>query len=215
MNLKLKHYALLLAITGIAVLYFISLLSQPVLIDLSELPDYEDKQVIVEGTVTEYHVTTYGSQLITIKDKNNSATIFIEAEMDVEYGDRIRATGKVQKYNDGWEIIVSNKKFIETIQKWQNISIPLWQLAQKPSNYQGLNVNVTGVVDSLYDNYLYLTDLDGAYSLIVFYNPYMYSSLYPGQTVIVEGKFDFDQETFRYALTLSEQNHKISQVSGG
>ena len=215
MNLKLKHYSLLLAITGIAVLYFISLLSQPVLIELSELPDYEDKQVIVEGTVTEYHVTTYGSQLTTIKDKNNSATIFIETEIDVEYGDRIRATGKVQKYNDGWEIIVSNKKFIETIQKWQNISIPLWQLAQKPSNYQGLNVNVTGVVDSLYDNYLYLTDLDGAYSLIVFYNPYMYSSLYPGQTVIVEGKFDFDQETFRYALTLSEQNHKISQTSGG
>jgi len=215
MNLKLKHYSLMLSIAGIASLYFISLLSQPVLIELSELPDYEDKQVIVEGTVTEYHVTTYGSQLITIKDKNNSAIIFIETEIDVEYGDRIRATGKVQKYNDGWEIIVSNKKFIETIQKWQNISIPLWQLAQKPSNYQGLNVNVTGVVDSLYDNYLYLTDLDGTYSLIVFYNPYMYNSLYPGQTVIVEGKFDFDQETFRYALTLSEQNHKISQTSGG
>ncbi len=215
MNLKLKHYSLLLAITGIVVLYFISLLSQPVLIELSELPDYEDKQVIVEGTVTEYHVTTYGSQLITIKDKNKSATIFIETEIDVEYGDRIRATGKVQKYNDGWEIIVSNKKFIENIHKWQNISIPLWQLAQKPSNYQGLNVNVTGVVDSLYDNYLYLTDLDGTYSLIVFYNPYMYNSLYPGQTVIVEGKFDFNQETFRYALTLSEQNHKISQTSGG
>ena len=215
MNLKLKHYSLILSIAGIAILYFISLLSQPVLIELFELPDYEDKQVIVEGAVTEYHVTTYGSQLITIKDKNNSAIIFIETEIDVEYGDRIRATGKVQKYNDGWEIIVSNKKFIETIQKWQNISIPLWQLAQKPSNYQGLNVNVAGVVDSLYDNYLYLTDLDGTYSLIVFYNPYMYNSLYPGQTVIVEGKFDFNQETFRYALTLSEQNHKISQTSGG
>lgn len=215
MNLKLKHYSLLLAVTGITVLYCISLLYQPVLIELSELPDYENKQVIVEGTVTEYHVTKYASQLITIKDKNKSATIFIETEINVEYGDQIRATGKVQKYNGGWEIIVSNKEFIETTQKWQNLSIPLWQLAQKPSNYQGLNVNVTGVVDSLYDNYLYLTDLDGTYSLIVFYNPYLYNSLYSGQTVIVEGKFDFDQETFRYTLTLSEQNHKISQASGG
>jgi len=42
MNLKLKHYSLMLSITGIAILYFISLLSQPVLIELSELPDYEE-----------------------------------------------------------------------------------------------------------------------------------------------------------------------------
>lgn len=83
------------------------------MIELHEIPEYEGKQVIVEGIVTEHRITTYGGQIIEIKNldsENISKTIvFVEGETSVEYGDRIQATGTVQKYKDEWEIVVNNE----------------------------------------------------------------------------------------------------------
>ena len=89
------------------------------MIDLNETPNYDGKQVTVEGTVTEHRTTTYGGQIIEIKDLESSykITIFVEEETPVEYGDKIQVTGKVQKYKGEWEIVVDNVRFVKILQK--------------------------------------------------------------------------------------------------
>jgi len=213
--MKLKYFSLMFSIAGIILLYFLSTLTQPVLIELHEIPEYEGKQVIVEGIVTEHHVTSYGSQIITIANDNATTTVFAEGKTDVEYGDKIQVTGKVQKYKGDWEIVVSNVRFVNIIQKWQNITFPLWQLAENPTKYVGLNVNVTGRIDTIYDTYFYLVDSEEEQSIVVFYNPSEYNnSFYPGQKVHVAAKFTFDEEDFRYKLEVSEEIHNISPSTG-
>lgn len=213
--MQLKYFSLIFSIAGIILLYFLSTLTQPVLIEIHEIPEYEGKQVIVEGTVMEHHVTSYGSQIITIANDNATTTVFVEGKTDVEHGDKIQVTGKVQKYKGDWEIVVSNVRFVDIIQKWQNITFPLWQLAENPTKYVGLNVNVTGRIDTVYDAYFYLVDPEEKHSIIVFYNPSEYNtSFYPGQKVHVAARFAFDEEDFRYKLEASEEIHNISPSTG-
>ena len=88
--MEFKYFVLLLAIIGMAFLYFLSTLSQPIVIELHEIPEYEDKQVIVEGTVIKHSVTSYGGQIIEIDNinnfKNSSKTlVFVEKETSVEF----------------------------------------------------------------------------------------------------------------------------------
>jgi len=206
----LKYFSLLFAIVGISLLYVLSTLSQPIIIEIHEIPDYEGKQVIVEGKVIEYHTTTYGSQIITIKEDNATILIFVEGIVELEYGDKIQVTGTVQKYKDDWEIVINDERFILLLEKWQNVSFPLWQLAENPTKYDGLNVNVTGYVDVIYDSYFYLVDETEEHSLIVFCNPSGYDVSYPGQKVNVAAQFAFDEEKFQYKLTLCEEIHHIS-----
>jgi len=208
--MQLKYFSLLFSIAGISLLYVLSILSQPTIIELRELPDYEGKQVIAEGNVTEYYATTYGGQIITIKDDDVTATVFVEGTIDIEYGDKIQATGTSQKYKEGWEIVVNNERFVTVLEKWQNISFPLWQLAGNPTKYDGLNVNVTGYVDVIYESYFYLVDETEEHSLIVFCKPSKYNVSYPGQKVNVAAQFAFDEEKFQYKLTLCEEIHSIS-----
>lgn len=208
--MQLKYFSLIFSIAGIALLYFLSTLSQPVMIELYEIPEYEGKQVIVEGIVTEHHTTSYGSQIITIESDNATVIVFAEVETSVEYGDIIQATGKVQKYKGDWEIVVSNERFVKIVQKWSNITFPLWQLAENPAKYDGLNVNVTGLVDMVYDTYFYLIDSEEEHSVIVFYNPSEQVIVYPGQKVNVAARFSFDVEDLRYKLIISEDIHGIS-----
>jgi len=212
--MSIKYFSLLFSVIGIACLYFLSTLSQPALIELNDLPKYEDKNVIVEGIVTEYRSTNYGSQIITIESENTSSTVFLEGESDIEYGDKIQVTGKVQKYNNDWEVVVDNVAFLRVIQKWQNISMPLWQLAISPTKYEGLNVNVTGYVDTIFDGYFYLSDSEGSYSIIVFYNPSKYK-VQSGQEVNVAAKFSFDKEKFRYNLDATDEMYGIHKATGG
>ena len=212
--MNLKYYSILFAVIGISALYAMTFFSKPVVIELSKLPQYEGKQITTQGIVKNYYTTKYGNQMITIEDNNASATVFSEEEIIVEYGDKIRVTGEVQKYNDCWEIIVNDKRSITIIQKWENISMPLWQIVQNPEKYEGLNVNVSGYVDSLYDDYFYLIDEKGDYSILVFYNSYEPETAYPGQKVSVAGLFKFEKENFRYVLSICDKTHKISPTVG-
>lgn len=212
--MKLKHLSVLFSIAGILFLYFISTLTQPILISLAEIPEYEDKQVIVEGTVTDYQDTTYGSQIITIVGGNASVCVFVEGSIEVEYGDTIQATGKVQKYNDEWEIVVNNERFVKIVQKWQNLSIPILQLAKNPTKYIGLNINVTGYVDMIYDSYFYLIDADEIHSLFVSCNPSIYDAVVPGEQVSVAGQFTYKKEELRYTLIICKEIHGIFPSTG-
>jgi hypothetical protein len=213
--MKLKHFALTFSLTGILLLYFLSSLIQPTAIELHEIQKYEGKQVVVEGIVTDQRLTNYGSQIITIQDDNSTASAFIEGLVDVHYGDKIQVTGKVEKYKDDWEVIVNNILYVKILQKWQNISIPLRQIAESPLKYEGLNINLTGIIDMVYDGYFYLVDSEEEHNIIVFYKSTKNITLYPGQKVSVSGKFSFDAENFRFKLDLTEDTHQIYAIEEG
>jgi DNA/RNA endonuclease YhcR with UshA esterase domain len=205
--MKLKHLAVIFAVTGTLLLYFASTLTQPAIIILENISEYDGKQVTATGIVAEYYTTQYGSQLITIQDDNGSAIVFLEEAVNVEYGDKLQATGKVQKYKEEWEIIVENIKDVKILEKWKNASFPVWQLAQNPTKYLGLNVNVSGRVDAVFDTYLHLKDNENNNTLLVFYNTNPF--LYRGRQVFASGNFLFDEQNLRYYLVINEEEHGI------
>ena len=194
-------------------MYFISTLSQPIKINISQLKDYEGKQVIIRGTVTEQHITTYGGHIINIKDRNeensSAAIVYIEEKTNVEYGDIIEALGQVQRYNDQWEIVVNSARYITTIQKWSDIIFPLWQLAENPQKYIGININISGIIDRSYESYFYLLNNENTHSIMVEYNPSKYQNLTEGSNVFVKGQFLYDEEELRYIIEVKEENHNI------
>jgi len=214
--MELKYFAIILSVACILFLYFLSTLSQPIMIDLHEIPDYEGKQVIVEGVVTEHRTTTYGGQIIEIKNldsKNSSKTIvFVEGETPVEYGDRIQVTGTVQKYKGEWEIVVNNERFVKILRKWSNITFPLWQLAEDPNKYVGTNVNVTGFIDRKYAAYFYLVDSEEQYTVAVYYDSSRFYNFSQGDAVYVGARFVYDAETMRFVLSAKEEAHSISVI---
>ena len=212
--MKLKHLSIILSLAGIAVLYFISTLTEPAFININEISKYEGKQVTIEGIVVEHYLTKYNSQMITIGDDNNTVKVFSEEQTKVEYGDKIRVTGEVQKFEKTWEIIVNDKQDIIIIQKWRNISIPIWQLAQNPERYEGLNVNVTGYIDSIYDNYFYLSDAEGEHAIFVDHSLSEEDKSHLGRRVNIFGLFEYDKEDLRYILILYDINHKITPALG-
>ena len=212
--MKLKNLSILISVVGIILLYVLSVISQPPTIDLFEIPNYEGKKIITQGIVKEYHKTGQGSQSITLVDNNSTSIIFVQGEMDVEFGDLVQVFGKVQKYKDGWEIIVDNEKDIKILKKWNNISSPLWQLANNPTKYLNLNVNVSGSIDTIYDSYFYLLDFDTKHTIMVFYKKTSNVTLIPGKKICVTGKFCFDEKNFRYYLKQYDGSHTLYIIDG-
>ena len=207
--MELKYLVIILSILGILILYFLSTLSAPITIDLSQIQEYEGKEVTVEGIVTTHRITSYGGQIIEIKDNNASAIVFVEEETIVEHGDKIQATGTVQKYRDDWEIVVNNNRFVKIIQKWSNSTCPLWQIAENPERYLDTNINVTGIIDREYDSYFFLIDTEGKHSIVVYYDSSRFHNFSQGDTVYVGGEFDYDEETMRFVLEAKEEPHYI------
>ena len=178
--MDLKYFVIILALLSVSMLYLLSTYSNPTEISFSEISRYEDKQVSITGAVSEYYLTSYNSQIITIRNLNESEqelSVYVEIETDIEYGDIIKATGKIQKYQDGWELVVSHPKNIEILTSWRNNSSPIWQLAERPEKYVGCNICTTGVIDRKYDSYYFLIDSSGRYSLVVYFNPNYYHSI--------------------------------------
>ncbi len=208
--MKLKYFSMIFAIIGILVLYMLSKFSQAPIILISEIHDYEGKQVTLKGIVTEHHLTKFGSQIIKISDNNSSVEIFLEGKIDLEYGDKIQATGEVQNYKDTWELIVNDIRQLQILKKWHNVSFPLWQIAENPTKYLNINVNVTGYIESVSNAYFLLVDIERKHSLIIYYTLSKNITLYPGQKICASGKFTFDEKNFRYMLDICEENHGIS-----
>lgn len=209
-KLILKHYSLIFSVIGILVLYFLLKTSQSTMISINEISKYEGKQVTIEGTVLEHHLTKYGSQIIEIENDNATTTVFIEGKIELEFGDKIQATGEIQKYEGEWEVVVNSINMVKIIEKWKNSSFPLWQLAENPNKYLGLNVNVSGYIDYISNSYFYLSDFDRKYSLPVFYTLVENLTISPGLKISVYGQFLFDEENFRYKLELNQKIHRIN-----
>ena len=160
-------------------------------------------------------MTSYGGQIITITDTENenscSLTVFVEGEIPIEFGDAIQAEGTIQKYEGEWELVVTNEQHITIIEKWHNVSMPLWQLAQYPAKYTGMNVNISGIIDRYYDGYLYLIDAEGTYSIAVYYDTSQMYNASQGDIVNICARFSYDEETLRYVLLATEDIHSIKK----
>ena len=200
--MKLKYFSILFSIIGIVLLYIISKFSQAPVILLSEIPDYEGKQVTIKGIVREHHTTKFGSQIIKLTDDNFSVEIFLEGKIEVEFGDKIQATGEVQNYKDTWELIVNDFRKLQILNKWNNISFPLWQIAENPTRYLNINVNVTGYIESVSNAYFLLVDLERKHSLIIYYSISKNITLYPGQKICASGIFTFDEKILESPLVI-------------
>ncbi len=208
-NIGLKHYSILFSILGIAFLYSITIFCKPAVVDLSKLSEYEGKEIITKGVVKDIIETKYGNQILTIQNNNSSVMIFSEEKTNVTFGDFIKAQGKVQKYKDSFELIVEQKEFISIIRKWHNKTQPVWQLSLDPFSFVGLNVKVEGYVDSIYNSYFNLRDLNKSTSLIVSFEGGKPIYLEAGRKVIVKGVFSYDKENFRYMLRLFDKKHGV------
>ena len=215
--MKFKYLIILIAVGSLITLYVLSLISQPILVPISTLRTYNGQQVIVQGVVTEYRTTTYGSQLITIREMQNhtnSVVLYIEGEILVEYGDTIQATGEVQQYQNQWEIVVNNPQTLVILQKWHSLSFPLWQLALHPENYLDTTVNVTGIASQTSGSSLTLTSTDGKYSIDVMYQSSCSHQFLKGDTVAVGAYFLYDPTTCRFFLKATEETHGIWKIGG-
>ncbi len=206
--MKLKHYTVIFSIISIILLYFITTLVHPPFIELQKIQEYEGQKITTSGYVIKYYSNRYGNQIIEIEDNEETIKIFNNnGATDIEYGDLIQVTGRVQKYNDEWEIIVEDKKNIKTLQKWENNNHPIWEIAQNPVKYLNQNINVTGYVDLVYDDHFYLKDLKQNIFLMVLYNNS--KSLQTGKKICVLGRFLFDEKNLRYILNVSCKKHGV------
>jgi len=216
--MEFKYFVIVLSIACIIFLYFLSSLSRPSEISIDEITNFEGKQVIVSGIVTDYRTTTYGGQIIEIKDISNENSsnliVYVEEETTVEYGDEIQATGLVQKYKDDWEVVVDSSRYVKILQKWDNVTFPLWQLANNPNKYIDLNVNVSGFVDRDYESYFYLVDSKGDFSIVVYYDSSQFKNFSEGDFVSIGARFSYDPSTIRFVLYTNEENHSIIVLEG-
>jgi hypothetical protein len=194
-------------------LYFISTLTQPIQIDISDIQNYENKVVTTQGLVKEYYNTKYGNLIINLAGNSSSITIFSEENFDLEFGDRIQVTGKVQSYEDEWEIVVDTNRNICLICKWANLSMPIWQIAQNPGKYENLNINVTGIVDLVSDDYFLLKDIEKNHTVMALSNINM--KKYIGQQVWAKGKLKYCNEHLMYRFYISQDLNAMGLITFG
>ncbi|MEF8878806.1 MAG: hypothetical protein V5A64_00245 [Candidatus Thermoplasmatota archaeon] len=203
-----KYLLIVFAIIGITILYTISTLTQPTKIDLGEIQEHEGKRITTNGRVKEYYLTSYGNQIVTIKKEENTVKLFLETPLNLDFGDQIEVTGEVQKYQNEMEIIVDNNRNIKIIKKWNKIETPLWELATKPSHYEGLQIQTRGIIKEADEDYLYLTDANETY-LLPIHIPNDTKQIHnKGQKIYLTGTFSFNKKQFRYEI----KNTQLKQV---
>jgi len=207
--MNLKKYSVLFSVIGIASLYLLSCFCRPSYIDISRASDFEGKKVITKGRVKEISENKFQNQIITIQDNNSSIKIFSEELTKVEYGDIIEVTGDVQKYGEIWEIVVESSEDIKILKKWENISMPLWQITMNPDRYLGTNVKVRGHIENIYNSFFYLKDINTEHKIIISYEGIKFLYLKPGKEVIVKGVLSYDDTNFRYLIKICDSNHEI------
>ena len=124
----------------------------------------------------------------------------------------------IKLYNFDCFLAIENNDIGHTVitilEKWQNISIPLWELARNPDRYVGTNINVSGFVGKIYGDYFYLVDSEDEYSIIVFYNPLLFQNFSQGDKVCITARVTYNEENLRYDLQADERIHNILILEG-
>lgn len=217
-KLNFGHWAILLSIIGIIILYIISIQSKPKEISISEIEKYNGKYVIVQGVVIDDYSTRSSGKILTIREGNSTLLVYIEkSSKNIEIGDKISVEGKVQKYQDEFEIVVLSDKSIEIIKHWKSNKISIKQLSKSPENYKDVNINISGyaIYVSTYENNtsFYLTDSlemgNNSLKVICNSNNSTVQNFTEGDFVYVNGKFEFDEFSLRYVVKVEEKEHGV------
>lgn len=210
--MKLKYLPLIASILGILLLYTISLLNQPIFITLDQIDEYDGKTITIDGKVIDYHTNNYNNQLITIQQFNNTLLLYLDSPIDVQNGDEIKATGKVQQYKETWELIVKQTTDIVIIQEWKHNNINLKDIALNPTHYLQQNVNVTGYIDLVFDEYFHLKDKEQTYTFFVKIPYNTNTTIYPGKLINLHAYFTYYPEQTRYLFEITSENHTITPI---
>jgi len=212
-HIPLKYLILVFAIFGVILLYTFSLYQQPIILtSIASLKDFEGKEVTLSGTILDYSTTNYGSQLITIQSNSTQLTIFSDTILPCRVGDEIKATGTIQEYKNSWELILSNPKAATIISTWKNKTTTIKQIAEHPKDYINIPLNISGYIDILYDNIIYIKDNSSQYTVPLI--PPSKSIPKPGDNVYVHAELSYDPTHLRYILTdckCIKQLHSIQE----
>ena len=207
--MKFNTIVILLSILGIGILYLIATLSEPAVVELSKLSQFDGRQVIVRGMVKAYHLTNVGGQIIELHNQNTttddtSISIYAEVPTLVDPGDIIQVTGKVQQYKGEWEVVAAAAQDIMVLKKHGDIVFSLSQVAGNPERYVGLNITVEGQVDEASSDYFFLKDIEGKYILFVVGNSSAARNNTQDETVFVSGVFTYDAKNLRYLVRIGD-----------
>ncbi len=209
--MKLNLVIILFSCICISILYAVSSLSQPTEIAIKDASRYEGQYVIIHGVVTRYTETTSGNQIITITDQQENATtlpVFVEGKKPLLYGDHIQVRGTLQKYKGSYELVVNNPEEITVIHRWNNITVPLQELARHPENYRGLHICVHGFVEQIMSDHFSITDERGTHFIAVYSTNATYTFT-SGDEILIGALFTYDTTLLRYILEVTKDEHYI------
>ncbi|RLF59341.1 MAG: hypothetical protein DRN27_02935 [Thermoplasmata archaeon] len=210
--MNIKYLSIISSIGGIILLYTLSLFAQIPIIDIEQIGDYDGKTVTTNGTVIEYYTTSYGSQLITIQQNNSTLILFMENPVNIQKGDLVQATGTVQQYQNDWELIIDKSEKFIILNTWVNNTLDLSDIAKNPTYYVNQNLNVTGYIDLIFDDYFHFIDENNEYMCIV-KKPFIKNlTIYTGQQINLKAYLTYDSPQTRYIFKLTSSNHTILPV---
>ncbi len=213
-KIPVKYLTLFISVIGVILLYTLSLFQQPIILSsVQSIGDYEGKEVTLEGIILEYQTTKYDNQLITLQCNSTQLTVFSEKPISIHIGDLLQATGKIEKYKDSWELILSNPKATRIIEKWQNRTIQIKDLASHPEDYLQVPINISGYVDLKYEDLIYLRDYSNNYTIPLI--PSNNSIPSTGTSIYVHAMLTYDPANLRYILTNCNNLHPTSKESRG
>ncbi len=155
-KLSFAHFAIIFAVVGIVVLYFISTLSEPPEIRLDEVGDYVGEDVVVKGVVLDYELTVRNDAKLLIYGDNTTLKVKLEdCTKQININDRIKLQGEVREFRNEYELVAVTDNSIEVIGRHQVELVAFNELANHESQY----IAIEGVVvdQSIYgDGELYL-----------------------------------------------------------
>ncbi|MCD6108377.1 MAG: hypothetical protein J7J89_02745 [Thermoplasmata archaeon] len=202
-----RPLSILFSVIGIFALFLLSLLAEPIHINLSEINKYNGREVIIQGIVVDKQETRYGNIILTLAENHSIQTgytvkVFIEGQPEeIEYGDKIMLQGEVHRYQGEIEIYVSDIRQIKTMEKWNNHSIPLREIAKKPWEYKGINLKILCRIEKIYHTYIVLKDIREDQKIILFCNTEnITETLRENEIVNVEAMLRYNPKDFSYFL---------------
>ncbi|MFA5772558.1 MAG: OB-fold nucleic acid binding domain-containing protein [Thermoplasmata archaeon] len=202
-KIKFEHWMIVFSIAGILALYVLSLNSQPIDVPLNEIANYDGREISVRGAVTFKQPTKTG-MIFDISENNYTIMVYVgECNKEIEIGDYVKVTGRVQKYNDKYEIMALNDDKITVLICANNTIGVIQNLVEDPLTHLNNTVNIFGFVEYeplSYNNKttFFLTDdaLDGKYSIKVASG--LNDSIHKGDSIVLTGTFRYDGQNSRY-----------------
>jgi hypothetical protein len=153
LGIKFGHMAVTFGILGIALLYVVTVLSQPVHIqNLALIANHEGEVVSVEGTILDRGITSSGDLYYTIYNAKSQLDVIIEDNTDPnnmnQINSIIKITGEVQKnYRGEYELVVTDSRSLEILGTYNPPELNWTEVEPYNNSYVKLHGTVIGLED--------------------------------------------------------------------